>query len=82
MESTSVLEVMRTFFKDKQPESALADFGAQSPRVLLKESLDVVDFIVYLEEELGCEIDIREVGEAMMSKNFAEIAEEVARRFS
>ena len=77
MESAAVLEVMKAFFKDKPTVVPLDDFGSLSPRALLKESLDVIDFIVYLEEELGCEIDTGQIGEALMSKSFAELAVEV-----
>jgi hypothetical protein len=80
MDSAAVLEVMRAFFKDRVPAPAPGDFGAQAPRALLKESLDVVDFIVYLEEELGCPIDTRELGEALMNRNFGELAAELAGR--
>ena len=80
MDRDAVLEKMRAYFERKQPPDVLATFGSQSPKALLPDSLDVVDFILYIEEATGCEIDINEVGESLMSKNFGELAEEVSRR--
>lgn len=74
-----VLERMAAFFADRQPEAVMAEFATLSPRTLLQESLDVVDFVVYLEEELGVEIPLQKLGEALYNKNFGELAAEVAR---
>ena len=82
MDRDAVLERMRAYFERKQPPEVLATFGTQSPKVLLPDSLDVVDFILYIEEATGCEIDVNEVGEALMNKNFGELAEEVSRRLA
>lgn len=79
MERDSVLSLMRAYFAEKQPPAVLENFAERSPRELLKESLDVVDFVVYLEEELERDINISELGEALLNKNFGELAGEVAR---
>ena len=79
MDPTEVLEMMKAYFKGKQPAEVLDAFVEQSPRALLKESLDVVDFVVYLEEELGREIDINQLGSALLSKNFGDLSAEVSR---
>jgi acyl carrier protein len=78
VESAAVLDLMKAYFADRQPEP-VATFSEQSPRELLKESLDVVDFVVYLEEQLDREIDIHQLGEALLNKNFGELSEEVSR---
>ena len=80
MEADAILALMRSYFTQRQPPlpaEELAGFPGQSPRALLKESLDVVDFIVYLEEELGRDIDVKQLGEALLYKNFGELAVEV-----
>lgn len=79
MQPTQILETMKAYFAEKQPAEVLATFSEQSPRALLKESLDVVDFVVYLEEELGREIDINQLGEAILKLNFGELSVEVSR---
>ena len=82
MDAAAILNLMKGYFTQRQPPLAvelLDQFPAQSPRALLKESLDVVDFLVYLEEELDRDIDVNQLGEALLYKNFGELAGEVAR---
>jgi len=79
LEASAILERMRAYFDGRQPEEVLQGFAGQSPRALLKESLDVVDFIVYLEEELGREIPINQLGEALLNKNFGDLSVEVSK---
>ena len=78
MNPTEILELMKAYFAGKQPAEVLDAFAEQSPKALLKESLDVVDFVVYLEEELGRDIDINALGEALLNKNFGDLAAAVA----
>jgi acyl carrier protein len=75
----AVLNLMKAYFADRQPPEVLDRFAEQSPRALLTESLDVVDFVVYLEEELGREISIQRLGQALLDKNFGELSVEVPR---
>jgi len=85
MEPQPILEMMRRFFAEKDPPvppHVMESFPEQSPSALLKESLDVVDFIVYLEEELGRPIDVSQLGGAMMDSNFGELSVEVSRMLS
>lgn len=79
MQPNDILETMKAYFAGKQPAEVLESFPSQSPKALLQESLDVVDFVVYLEEELGREIDINQLGEAIVNKNFGELSVEVSR---
>ena len=79
MQPEEVLALMKGYFMGKQPPEVLETFGEQSPRALLQESLDVVDFVVYLEEELGRDININELGEALLNRNFRELSGEVSR---
>lgn len=82
MDPNAILEVMKGYFAGKAPQETLDNFAEVSPRELLKESLDVVDFLVYLEEESGREIDVQALGEALLNMNFRELAEEVSRTFA
>ncbi len=79
MDADQILALMKEYFREKQPPEVLAGFAEQTPRDLLKESLDVVDFLVYLEEELDRDIDVNQLGEALLYKNFGDLAGEVAR---
>ena len=79
MTPEQLLALMKTYFAGKQPAEVLDTFPQQTPRALLKESLDVVDFVVYLEEELEREIDLNALGEVLLNRNFGELAQEMAR---
>ena len=80
MDKQAVLETMRAYFTEKkQPDSALESFGQKFPRDFMTESMEVVDFIIYLEEETGFHIDITEVGPAVLDKNFDELAARLAK---
>jgi len=74
VDANAIVDRMRAFFEGKQPPEVLAGFSELTPRALLKESLDVVDFVVYLEEELERDIDLSRLGEAIVSKTFGELA--------
>lgn len=77
MNAAQILDLMKAYFAGKQPPEALENFAALTPRAILKESLDVVDFIVYLEEELEREIDITALSGALMNSNFGDLAAQV-----
>jgi acyl carrier protein len=82
MQPTEILETMKSYFAGKQPVEVLDTFAEQSPRALLAESLDVVDFVVYLEEELERDIDFNQLGDAIVNKNFGDLSVEVSRLLS
>ncbi len=79
MNAVTVLQIMRAYFADQQPAPDLTRFADLSPQDLLKESMDYVSFVVYLEEELGCDFPLQQLGEATLNQTFAGLAEEVAR---
>jgi len=79
MEADKLMNLMRAYFTGRQPEEVLASLETRYPEDLLKESLDVVEFAVYLEEELGTDVDINGLGQALAGKTFGELAVEVPR---
>jgi acyl carrier protein len=79
MDPEAILSLMKAFFEGKQPPEVLEAFPERKIQDLLKESLDIVDFIVYLEEELGRDIDTTRLGTALLNKNFGELSVEVSR---
>ncbi len=79
MSPDELLNVMKAYFEGKESSEVMAAFPELYPKSLLKESLDVVDFIVYLEEELERDINIQQLGQALIDKNFGELSIEVAR---
>lgn len=79
MDTPQLMDLMRAYFAGRQPEEVLASLETRYPEDLLKESLEVVEFAVYLEEELGTEVDINGLGQALAGKTFGELALEVPR---
>jgi acyl carrier protein len=82
MNQQAILDIMKDFFTGQLPAGHLDSFADLRPREIMKESLTVVDFMVHLEEQTGCHLDMSEVGEAMMNKNFGELAGDLATRLS
>jgi acyl carrier protein len=70
---------MKTFFEDKAEPEILARFAETPSTELLEESIDVVEFIVYLEDELHIKIDANKLGPAVANMTFGELAAELCR---
>jgi hypothetical protein len=70
---------MKAYFVGKQPPEVLEQFERHRPPELLKESMDIVEFVLTLEESLGREIGFAQIGPALASKTFGELSVEVAR---
>ncbi len=81
MDHHLILSLMEKYFADKKPEFANAALREQPVTALLQDSLDLVDFLVYLEEalQLEREIDMNQFGPSVMNKNFGELAELIAK---
>jgi acyl carrier protein len=82
MDQSTVLNQMKTFFVDKCEPEVLERFADTPATELLEESIDVVEFIVYLEDELGSRIDANKVGPALANMTFSQLAAEVYRQLS
>ena len=77
MDQSAILNQMQAFFVDKCEPEVLERFADTPATDLLEESIDVVEFIVYLEDELGSRIDANKVGPALANMTFAQLAAEV-----
>lgn len=80
MEQETIFKVMEKYFTQKKPESVKAPLREQPVTSLLQDSLDLVDFLIFLEEELKLEgeIDMHRFGPSVMNKNFGELAGVIA----
>jgi acyl carrier protein len=79
VDQSTVLSQMKTFFEDKAEPEILARFAETPSTELLEESIDVVEFIVYLEDELHIKIDANKLGPAVANMTFGELAAELCR---
>ena len=78
MTADEVLETMKAYFAGKQPPEVMDRFPTLMPTALLTESLDIIDFVVYLDEAFGKEINLTELGGAITNKTFGQLAEEMS----
>lgn len=79
VDADELLTWMKSYFEGKQPPEVLANFGDRKPRELLAASLDIVEFVVHVEEKLGREIDMDSLGQSLLNSNFRELSETVVR---
>jgi acyl carrier protein len=70
---------MKAYFQGRQPPELLDRLATLRAADLLKESVDVVEFVLYLEEELRCQIGFAQIGPSLASMTFGELAAELCR---
>lgn len=46
---------------------------------VIRQSLELVEFVLHLEERLGVEININQLGESLIVKSFGALADEMVR---
>jgi acyl carrier protein len=68
---------MKAHFEGTYSAEELEGFADKRATDLLNESIDVVEFLVYLEDELGSRIDATQVGPALANMTFGELAAKV-----
>jgi hypothetical protein len=79
MDQATVLATMKANFEGTVPPEQLENFAEIKAIDLFAESIDVVNFLFYLEDELGPKIDASRVGPAMADMTFGQLASELCR---
>jgi acyl carrier protein len=74
-----VLDIMKAYLADDQPDKPLDNFAQRLPTEYLEDSVDVLTFVMHLEEKLGIDIKLAQVGPALAQKTFQELAVELCR---
>lgn len=74
MDQPTVLSRMKAHFDGQAPADQLARFADVKAMEMFEESIDVVNFLFYLEDELGPKIDASRIGPAMANMTFGELA--------
>jgi hypothetical protein len=74
-----MLKLMLEFFERKNPMLTAEALGQLRMLSMLKDSLDVVDFMIFIEDKLGLEtqFDLNEVRTSFINSNFGELACEI-----
>lgn len=73
-----VLEAMSEFFAENFPDIPRDNFEGMKAGEVIQQSLDLVEFVLHLEERLGVEININTLGEKLITKTFGELADDLA----
>jgi len=79
VERDAVLSTMKANFEGTVPAEKLERFAETKAVDLFEESIDVINFLFYLEDELGPKIDASQIGPAMANMTFGELATELCR---
>ena len=79
MDRDAVLSTMKANFEGSVPPEKLEHFAETKAVDLFEESIDVINFLFYLEDELGPKIDASQIGPAMANMTFGELATELCR---
>jgi acyl carrier protein len=74
-----VLDIMKAYLADDQPNKPLDDFPQRLPSEFLEDSVDVLTFVLHLEEELDVDIPLAKVGPSLSQTTFQELAVELCR---
>lgn len=82
MDQDSIFMQMKTFFEDRVEPETLDRLADVKVVELLDESIDVVEFIVYLEDKLKARFSPNRIGPTMATLTFAEVASAIARELN
>ena len=76
IERKAVLEAIAEFFAENFPNVPRDNIEGMKASDVIQQSLDLVEFVLHLEEKLGLEININTLGEKLITKTFGELAED------
>jgi hypothetical protein len=72
-----ILDLMRKYFEKEKPKADFSNFGQTPASAILVQSIDTVEFLIFLETELDLEedaLDLERFGPQLAGKSFGEIA--------
>jgi acyl carrier protein len=75
----AVLDAIRQFVADHFPTVPIEQLETLRAGDVIQQSLELVELVLHLEEKLGIEININELGENLIVQNFGELANELVR---
>jgi acyl carrier protein len=75
----AVLDAIKQFIMAHFPAVPVDRFEALRAGDVIQQSLELVELVLHLEEKLGIEININELGENLVVKNFGDLADELVK---
>ncbi|MBW0001287.1 MAG: hypothetical protein JO015_19505 [Verrucomicrobia bacterium] len=70
-----VLAAMAEFLTHHFPETVAGELERLTASQLIHQSLELVEFVLHLEDRLGIEININDLGEALITSTFGKLAD-------
>jgi len=82
MTQAAILAYMLEYVQKQNPAMTAEVLGEQNVVSLLQDSMDVVEFMMFMEDKLGDDtsFDLDEVRASFVNSNFRELAGEILRR--
>jgi acyl carrier protein len=75
----AVLEAIREFVAAHFPTISVDRLETLRAGDVIQQSLELVELVLHLEERLGIEININEIGENLIVQNFGSLADELVK---
>ncbi|MBV8815668.1 MAG: hypothetical protein JO271_14350 [Verrucomicrobia bacterium] len=75
----AVLEAIKEFVLAHFPSVPVDRLETLRAGDVVQQSLELVELILHLEEKLGIEVNINELGENLITENFGVLADELVR---
>jgi acyl carrier protein len=77
LDRKAVLDAMAEFISENFPSIPKEKLESLKAGEVIQQSLDLVEFVLHLEERLGIEININTLGEKLITKTFGELADDL-----
>jgi acyl carrier protein len=74
-----VLDAIREFVAAHFPTISVDRLETLRAGDVIQQSLELVELVLHLEEKLGIEININEIGENLIVQNFGSLADELVK---
>jgi acyl carrier protein len=75
----AVLEAIKEFVTAHFPTMPVDRLETMRAGDVVQQSLELVELVLHLEEKLGIEVNINELGENLITENFGALADELVR---
>jgi acyl carrier protein len=79
IEREAVLGAMKEFITTYFPAVPADHIESLRAGDVIRQSLELVEFVLHLEERLGIEVNINQLGESLILQNFGALADELVR---
>jgi acyl carrier protein len=77
LERETVLAAIAGFVTEHFPDVLTGQIERLTASQLIHQSLELVEFVLHLEDRLGIEIDINNLGEALITSTFGQLADRI-----